>query len=29
MDFLISKPTVEVTEAKGNRFVVMKGGALL
>jgi leucyl aminopeptidase (aminopeptidase T) len=29
MDFLISKPTVEVTGAKGNRFVVMRDGVLL
>ncbi|MBM5805201.1 MAG: hypothetical protein FJZ49_03930 [Candidatus Verstraetearchaeota archaeon] len=29
MDFLISKPTVEVTDAKGNRFVAMKEGTLL
>jgi aminopeptidase len=29
MDFLISKPTVEVTNKKGNRFLAMKSGTLL
>lgn len=29
MDFLVSEPTVEVTDAKGNRFTIMESGRVL